>query len=75
MQVQLTKISYSGTLFRVWFIQDSGWVRVGPSWAWSYGSWIYNYLCNQCLSPLLLWVQILFMRGVLVTTLCDKVCQ
>jgi hypothetical protein len=24
--------------------------REGPSW--SYGSWIYNYLCNQCLSPL-----------------------
>jgi len=24
----------------------------GPSWLWSYGSWIYNYLCNQCLSPL-----------------------
>jgi len=24
--------------------------RRGPSW--SYGSWIYNYLCNQCLSPL-----------------------
>jgi hypothetical protein len=22
----------------------------GPSWSWSYGSWIYNYLCNQCLS-------------------------
>jgi hypothetical protein len=19
---------------------------------WTYGSWIYNYLCNQCLSPL-----------------------
>ena len=19
----------------------------GPSWSWSYGSWIYNYLCNQ----------------------------
>jgi hypothetical protein len=19
-----------------------------PSWSWSYGSWIYNYLCNQC---------------------------
>ena len=30
----------------------------GPSW--SHGSWIYSYLCNQCLSPL---------------TLCDKVCQ
>ena len=27
----------------------------GPSWSWSYGSWIYNYLCNQCLSPLKLW--------------------
>ena len=25
---------------------------------WSYGSWIYNYLCNQCLSPLTLWVKI-----------------
>jgi len=24
----------------------------GPSWPWSYGSWIYNYLCNKCLSPL-----------------------
>jgi len=22
----------------------------GPSWSWSYGSWIINYLCNQCLS-------------------------
>ena len=20
--------------------------------SWSYGSWIYNYMCNQCLSPL-----------------------
>jgi hypothetical protein len=20
----------------------------GPSWSWLYGSWIYNYLCNQC---------------------------
>ena len=25
---------------------------------WLYGSWIYNSLCNQCLSPLKLWVQI-----------------
>ena len=23
--------------------------------------WIYNYLCNQCLSPLKLWVRIPFM--------------
>jgi hypothetical protein len=49
----------------------------GPSWSWSwsYGSWIYNYLCNQCLSPLTLWVRIPLRRGVLDTTLCDKVCQ
>jgi len=32
----------------------------GPSWSWSYGSWIYNYLCNQYLSPLKLWVRIPF---------------
>jgi hypothetical protein len=44
-------------------------------WSWSYGSWIYNYLCNQCLSPLTLWVRIPLRRGVLYTTLCDKVCQ
>jgi hypothetical protein len=47
----------------------------GPSWSWSYGSWIYNYLCNQCLSPLKLWVQTPFRQGVLDTTLCDKICQ
>ena len=47
----------------------------GQSWWWWYGSWIYNYLCNQCLSPLTLWVQIPLRRGVLDTTLCDKVCQ
>jgi hypothetical protein len=41
----------------------------------SYGSSIYNYLCNQCLSPLTLWVQIPFMRGMHDTILCDDVCQ
>jgi len=30
--------------------------REGPSWSWSYGSWIYNYLYNHCLSPLKLGV-------------------
>jgi len=30
----------------------------GSSWWWSYDSWIYNYLCNRCLSPLKLWVWI-----------------
>jgi hypothetical protein len=24
--------------------------------SWSYGRWIYDYLCNQCPSPLTLWV-------------------
>jgi len=37
--------------------------------------WFYNYLCNQCQSPLRLWVQIPLRRGLLNTTLCDKVCQ
>jgi hypothetical protein len=27
------------------------------SWSWSYGSWIPNYLCKQCISPLKLWVR------------------
>ena len=45
----------------------------GPPWLWSYGSWIYNYLFNQCLSPLILWVQISSREK--CTTLCDKVCQ
>jgi hypothetical protein len=26
--------------------------------SWSYGSWIYNYLCNQCLSPTKVWIRI-----------------
>ena len=47
----------------------------GPSWSLSFGSWIYNYLCNQCLSPLTLWVRIPLRRDWLDTTLCDKVCQ
>jgi hypothetical protein len=38
-----------------------------------YGSWIYNYLLNQCLSPLMLWVRI-SIRATCIT-LCDKVCQ
>ena len=42
-----------------------------PSWPWSYGSWIYNYLCNQCLSILMFWVRISIRAR--CTTLCDKV--
>jgi hypothetical protein len=45
----------------------------GLLWLWSYGSWVYNYLCNQCLSPLMLWVRISIRAK--CTTLCDQVCQ
>jgi hypothetical protein len=45
----------------------------GPSWPWSQISWIYNYLWNQCLSPLMLWVRISIRTR--CTILCDKVCQ
>jgi hypothetical protein len=58
-------------LFKTLSIIDA---KRGPSWSWSYGSWIYNYLCNQCLSPLRLRVQIPLRRGVLETTLCGQVC-
>jgi hypothetical protein len=38
-------------------------------------SWIYNYMYNQCLSPLKLQVQIPPKRGLLDTTLCYNVCK
>jgi hypothetical protein len=40
---------------------------------WDFVPTIYNYLCNQCLSSLMLWVRISI--GARCTTLCDKVCQ
>ena len=45
------------------------------SWSSSCGTWIYNYLCNQCLSPLMLWFESRSWWGVLDTTLYDKACQ
>jgi hypothetical protein len=47
--------------------------NVGPSCPWTYDRWIYNYLCNQCLSPLMVWVQISMRARCAI--LCDKVCQ
>jgi len=41
-------------------------------WSWSCDGWIYNYLCNRCLSPLMLRVRISLRAR--CTTLCDKVC-
>ena len=63
------------TIFYIHKYESCYWLllRQGPSWPWSYGSWIYNYLSNQCLLPLMLWVQISIRER--CTTLCDKVCQ
>jgi hypothetical protein len=43
---------------------------LGPSWPWSGGSWIANYLSNLCLSPLMLWNRL--PPRARCTTLCDK---
>jgi hypothetical protein len=32
-------------------------------WGRSHGSWIYSYLCIQCLSSLTMWVRILLMEN------------
>jgi hypothetical protein len=45
----------------------------GQSWSWSYGRW--NYLCNQCLSPLKFYARFPTRRSVLYATLCDKLCK
>jgi hypothetical protein len=52
---------FFGLIITWTFIDDAVCISThykGPSWLWSYNSWIYNYLCNQCLSPLKLWVTV-----------------
>jgi hypothetical protein len=44
----------------------------GPSCSWSYGSWICNYLRNQCIPPLISWVWIPLMVR---CTLCNIMWQ
>jgi hypothetical protein len=46
--------TYSGSVY-TWVFS---FCPVGPSWSWSYGNWIYNYIWNQFLLPLTLWVRI-----------------
>jgi len=46
--LQLDKIILKNAVDNIYFI----W---GP---WSFSSWIYNYLCNQCLLALNLYVRI-----------------
>jgi hypothetical protein len=65
-------------LFSLWYswkTDQSHHCLSGPSWSWPYGSWIYNNISNQCISPLTLQVRIPLMRGVLHTTLCDNLRQ
>jgi hypothetical protein len=57
--------NFNRLVFLSWLTKEQN----GMSWSWSYGSWIYNYVCNN------LWIRIPFRRGVLDTTLCDKICQ
>ena len=40
-----------------------------------YGSWNYNYLCNQCLSPLMVCVLIPIMVRCTLCNIMWKVCQ
>jgi hypothetical protein len=48
----------------------------GPPWSWSYGGWIYNYICKKCVSSSTLWVRIPLRRGVLDITWYDQfVCE
>ena len=67
-----------GTISNV-LVMEIGWTDVGSggyilvSCAHRNTSLIYNYRCNQSLSPLMLWVQILIRAR--CKTLCDKVCQ
>ena len=51
------RLEWKGMLFCIVFIC----IVIGdpdPSWSCSNGSWIYNFLCNQCPLPLKLWVRI-----------------
>ena len=47
--------------------------KVGPLRSWSYGSWIYNYLCSQFLHHWSWCCEFESHWG--DTTLCEKVCQ
>ena len=72
--VSLNKFLHSSPLKGIVLISPS---RLGLSWSWStQGSWIFNYMCCQCLLPLKLtvWISLLARCTRVDTTLCDKVC-
>jgi len=35
------------TLWQFKVIKDA-YITQGSSWSWSYGSWIYSYICKRC---------------------------
>ena len=47
----------------------------GTLWSWSYGSCIYNYLWNQCLSPLKLCIRTPFMVRCTWYNIMWSICQ
>ena len=57
-------INYSNA-FSFQYRQWMTYLKFNKHWghraSWSYGSCIYNYLCNRCLPPIALWVRILLM--------------
>jgi len=54
MSIRVVK-TFRKILFSLWVTWCFSDFDEGPSWSWSYGSWIYNYLYNRRLSPLTLW--------------------
>jgi hypothetical protein len=59
-ELDINKLYSCENLMQKWFYIPDNMINFmrGSSCSWSYGNWIYNCLCNQCLSPLKLWVRI-----------------
>ena len=57
---------FSGNLIK--YFSRPNWGRRGRDK--SYGSWIYNYLCNRCLSPPMLLVRICLIAGIISIDTC-----
>ena len=72
-QSNTRKLYLPNMMLKIWWnLGHITFFTLGPSWPWSYGSWIYNYICNQCLSPLM---RVRISIKTRCTTLCDKVYQ
>ena len=59
-ELDINKLYSCENLMQKWFYIPVNMINLmrGSSCSSSYGSWIYNCICNQCLSPLRLWVRI-----------------